>query len=204
MLTYAEAEAVLAKLFGVGPALQKGALRSRLKRLKTLGVPLNVTPGTGAKVRYEHDVLFQWHFALECEEFGINPKEIHRLLVLKWTDIILPGYRIASRHEVQVYFYIRPNFMTDEWEVDKPQSASPLKRCGFVFAQNFAELMHDMRFVPRVCIFDLTRAVREIDKALGGHAPQWVPAADHPKSPEDARPADPPAATKAKAKTKKP
>ena len=58
--SHAQAEAVLAGLFGADERVQKAAFRGRLKHLKRLGVPLGSRPGRGSKIDYELEHIYQW------------------------------------------------------------------------------------------------------------------------------------------------
>jgi hypothetical protein len=127
-LTYAQAELNLAALHGALGEAQRGAFRSRLKHLKKLGVPRGVSPGKGAKVQYSDRHLFEWAFALELEEFGIDPSAIVRLMDEAWEDEILPRFHVAQHHRVQVTLLqakgpaediclvLRPNMAMASWD----------------------------------------------------------------------------------------
>src|SRR4051794_23838050 len=82
MYTYAQAETVLARLYGADEQAQLGAFRGRLKHLKRVNIPLNMSPGRGAKVAYTREHVFQWAVCLEFSEFGFDPvltsKFIHK------------------------------------------------------------------------------------------------------------------------------
>ncbi len=116
-LSYAEAEAVLARLHGAREDVQKNAFRGRLKHLKRLGIPLNSSPGRGSKVDYFEDELFQWAFSLELAEFGIDPSTIARLVEAEWAKGILPEFQKAREiRNHDVFFVMNPRMVIDAWD----------------------------------------------------------------------------------------
>lgn len=118
--TYAQAEIILAALHGAVGKAQRGAFRSRLKNLKKLGIPRGVSPGKGAKVQYRDRHLYEWAFALELAEFGIDPTVIVKLMERAWDDEILPRFHTA-RHQINgkgedIYLVLRPNLAGASWD----------------------------------------------------------------------------------------
>ena len=94
-----EAEHTLAfSLHGVKGDVRENAFRGRLKHLKRLGIPKGITPGSGAKIYYCEEHLFEWAFCLELAEFGIDPTVIVDLISKKWTSDILP-HMIEARYD---------------------------------------------------------------------------------------------------------
>jgi hypothetical protein len=89
-ISYAQVEHVLASLHGVKGDVRENAFRGRLKHLKRLGIPRGISPGSGAKIYYFEDHLFEWAFCLELAEFGIDPTVIVDLISKKWDEDILP------------------------------------------------------------------------------------------------------------------
>jgi hypothetical protein len=57
---------------GADEATQKGALRGRLKRLSTLGLPAS-TPGKGSRRSYSWEETNQLLVALLMEDAGLDP-----------------------------------------------------------------------------------------------------------------------------------
>ncbi len=91
--TYAEAETILAALFGADEGVQKRAFRGRLKHLKRLGIPLGSRPGRGSKVDYEIEHIYQWAWCLELEEFGLDPTLIVASVTETWESTLHPLFR---------------------------------------------------------------------------------------------------------------
>jgi hypothetical protein len=112
-LSYAEAEHTLAFLHGVKGDVRQNAFRARLKHLKRLGIPRGITPGSGAKIYYFEEQLFEWAFCLELAEFGIDPTVIVDLISRKWDDDILP-HMATARAEAHgdLFFVAEPSVMS--------------------------------------------------------------------------------------------
>lgn len=70
---YAEVERAIAAVMGVG-AEQMGALRGRIKYLKSLRWPDVDAPGTGQRVRYTRHHAFRLLLALTLEWMGCAPR----------------------------------------------------------------------------------------------------------------------------------
>lgn len=118
MYSYAQAETVLARLFGAGnEAAQRGAFRGRLKHLKRLGVPLDVSPGRGKRIQYGIEYIYQWALCLELEEFGLDPTIIVQFVRAYWANMLLGYfYEAADLSEGDLLFHITPRIMSKTWE----------------------------------------------------------------------------------------
>ena len=92
MLSYAEAETLLANMYRASGKPQAGAFRGRLKHFKRLGVPLGVNPGRGRKIAYGRNEIYQWWFCLELSEFGIDPSIIVKIVRAYWSRRIFPDF----------------------------------------------------------------------------------------------------------------
>ena len=66
------AQQALGETFGADREAQQGALRGRLKRLSTLGLPAS-GPGKGARRRYSWEQANQLLIALLMEDAGLDP-----------------------------------------------------------------------------------------------------------------------------------
>ena len=69
---YGEIERALGTTLGADEKAQKGALRGRLKRIATLGLP-PTSPGKGARRLYSRDEALQLLLALLMADAGIDP-----------------------------------------------------------------------------------------------------------------------------------
>ena len=122
MFTYAEAEAVLAKLYAATGAPQQGAFRARLKTLKKVGIPLGSSPGRGKKIKYGYDELYQWTFCLELSQLGVDPTVIGKLMAEQWKHHFSLFFRqaegeldILSDSPKDVYVMIHTELMSASW-----------------------------------------------------------------------------------------
>jgi hypothetical protein len=71
-LRYQHVEAALAEIFRVTDA-GRMAFRARLRHLRNLGLPELPKVGQGTQLTYRTSHLHQLFFALELEEFGVDP-----------------------------------------------------------------------------------------------------------------------------------
>jgi hypothetical protein len=112
--SHAQAEAVLAGLFGADERVQKAAFRGRLKHLKRLGVPLGSRPGRGSKIDYELEHIYQWAWCLELEEFGLDPTLITSHVTESWTETVHPIF-LHETGEGDVFAAVLPSLMSRPW-----------------------------------------------------------------------------------------
>jgi hypothetical protein len=118
-VSYAEIEEVLAKLHGADGEVQKTTLRSRLKHLKRLGIPLDSKPGKGAKIWYFEEQFWQWALCLELAEFGLDPAAIAKFIAAEWGNLH-PQFARARAHEDPFLFLVlTPNLMSAAWDHPK-------------------------------------------------------------------------------------
>jgi hypothetical protein len=75
-MEYATVEMILADLHRVGPGRMK-AFRSQLRVLRDKGIPVIEKPGKGTRVTYNFENLWDMHFALCLDAFGLPPQRIH-------------------------------------------------------------------------------------------------------------------------------
>src|SRR5258708_6950629 len=88
-MEYRDIESILAELHGVTPDDRGGAVRSRLRVLRDMGVPAVEKPGKGASVTIKLLVLGEMHLVLLLERFGLPPASVKfvledRLGWLRW------------------------------------------------------------------------------------------------------------------------
>ncbi|KAA2242095.1 hypothetical protein [Salinarimonas soli] len=115
--TYAQAETILAGLFGADERVQKAAFRGRLKHLKRLGIPLGSRPGRGSKVDYELEHIYQWAWCLELEEFGLDPSLIVAHVTEAWEKTVHPIFlHEPASGEGDVLAAVLPSLMSRPWK----------------------------------------------------------------------------------------
>ena len=116
--SYAQAETVLARLYGADEQVQRGAFRGRLKHFKRLGIPLNMAPGRGKKIFYTKEHVFQWSICLEFSEFGIDPTLTARFIHEFWRVFQACLQEIEGTRDKagDVIFTINPIIMSKTWK----------------------------------------------------------------------------------------
>ncbi len=72
-LGYKQTEAAIAKTLEIKPG-GIGALRARLRHLRSLGLLKLPTPGSGQRIGYSEDNAFVMLLALELEDVGLAPR----------------------------------------------------------------------------------------------------------------------------------
>lgn len=162
MFTYAEAESLLAKAFGVSETVQRGAFRGRLKHLKRLNVPLDSSPGRGKKVLYDPDHLFQWHYCLEVSSLGMDPTLAAHMLHTEWARTMRFWYASASVPG-PIYGYVRADFLSSEGSI-------PGRRGALTFGGANEKMLREHldnldKFPPRIGIFRIDPFVRMVAAA---------------------------------------
>jgi hypothetical protein len=168
--TYAAAEQVLAKLYGLNEGVQKGPFRGRLKHLKRLGIPLGVNPGRGKKVLYSRDHIYEWAFCLELSQFGIDPTLITGVVRQHWEKIILPAIKKISIKEgsPDKYFFAYASYLTSSLSEDR-EEFSALSHFGWIDEERLGSLAFSLAVSnrPRGCfIFNVRHLLKDIDTAI--------------------------------------
>ncbi len=92
-MEYKEVEAILAELHLIRPK-DKPAFRSRLRVLRDIGVPSVPKPGKGSRVNYQFADLWETHFGLKLQSFGLPP-----LRVMFLTSSALGWLRLLREQE---------------------------------------------------------------------------------------------------------
>lgn len=72
-MQYGEFKARLTKLHKIDDN-DEIAFRGRLRVLRELGVPMKEAKGSGKRLTFDHADLFETHFALTLDEFGLAPR----------------------------------------------------------------------------------------------------------------------------------
>ncbi|UGY15574.1 hypothetical protein HAP48_0044870 [Bradyrhizobium septentrionale] len=122
-VSYADAEGILARIHRAGD-VQQAAFRARLKHLKRLGIPLESSPGRGAKIWYFEEQMWQWAIALELAEFGIDPGTVAEFIKENWSSDLLPNFKRAMKEYSagktdDLLLVLHPNLMQSGWAADK-------------------------------------------------------------------------------------
>lgn len=117
MVSYLQAEEIFAHLHGATGSAKTGALRGRVIHFRRLGLPLGIAPGSGNKISYTKDQIFQFCFCLDVSELGIDPRLAAKLLQGRH-DYILHAYSRAQRaleNGEDWFFVLWAEFMAARW-----------------------------------------------------------------------------------------
>lgn len=147
MFTYAQAEAVLARLYGADPERQKTTLRARLKHFKKLGVPFDSAPGKGAKVLYDRSHILQWAMCLELSEAGLDPTLIVRWLRKRWPVLVADIERVNYEPDEAPVLTLIPRVMSRAWggaDEDMLQDGVSLSASRLTLTINLQHLLREM------------------------------------------------------------
>jgi hypothetical protein len=165
VFTYAQAETILGKLYGVpDQATQRGAFRGRLKHLLRLGIPLGSRPGKGVRVAYGAEHLYQWAFCLELEEVGLDPTVIVRMLKAQWPKI-RAGFKKTAKDSRELFMVLMPlGLMSASWwkQADEVPfvAALPLDE-AYRYMDGLAQAIERSRWL----VFNLSRITRAVEAA---------------------------------------
>jgi hypothetical protein len=162
ILTYAQAESILARLHEGAEATQRTTFRARLKNLKKLGIPLGSSPGRGKKITYSRDDLYQWAFCLECAQFGFDPTAVAETVKDAW-PYIKACFEQAEGPDDSILMAIDPAFMSKA--LKQRERFFVDKSIMHVWPEQVGSLIKRGR-LKRACVFNLTRIVREIDRLV--------------------------------------
>jgi hypothetical protein len=125
---YAQVERALAATLGADAATQKGALRGRLKRLGSLGLPSSA-PGKGTRRSYSLEEINQLLIALLMEDAGLDPVVVAAAVKTTWRhlarNIRLATEKAATTNPMMLHLQLQT--FTGPWN-DKardPRAALP-------------------------------------------------------------------------------
>lgn len=180
MLSYAQAEAILAHLHGADAEVQKGAFRGRLKHLKRLGIPLGSNPGRGQKIQYSIEHLCQWAFCLELEQMGLDPSLISQIVHHNWDWIFEDAFSAGDLRKVcNSFFYLEPKFMTSVWDNTKSGAFNEITEMGVATVDALAELLRGKLKSGRISIIDVELLCKTLIKEIVALENGWAQASGH-------------------------
>jgi hypothetical protein len=116
-------------LYAEDKATQQGALRGRLKRLATLGLPAT-GPGKGSRRQYSREEAHQLLVALMLEDSGLDPTIVARAVLKLW----VPNMRrhakgaASAAKDNPVVIELRLQTVTGSWRTGNPHEALPWAR----------------------------------------------------------------------------
>jgi hypothetical protein len=124
---YGEIERALGVTLGADSATQQGALRGRLKRLATLGLPPS-GPGKGARRLYSWEEANQLLMALLMEDAGLDPVAVVPAIKNTWSRLA-NKVRLATSDKAldgnPMWLKLQLQTITGPWSTKDPLSAVP-------------------------------------------------------------------------------
>src|SRR5262245_55172679 len=96
---YGPLEVALGAALGVGTAVAQGAMRGRLKRFGTLGLP-GGNPGKGTRRLYSQEQAMQLLIALLMADAGLDPVVIVPAIMNTWARMRRNVERATSKEAV--------------------------------------------------------------------------------------------------------
>jgi hypothetical protein len=113
-------------LYAEDKATQQGALRGRLKRLATLGLPA-VGPGKGSRRQYSLEEAHQLLVALMMEDAGLDPVVVAAAVLKLWANNMRRDARLAASatEDNPIWIELRLRTVTGPWRTGNPHEALP-------------------------------------------------------------------------------
>jgi hypothetical protein len=124
---YAALERALGAALYADAITQRGALRGRLKRLLTLGIP---APESGkGRRQYSLEEAHQLLLALLLEDAGLDPTLVAAAVKKLWARNMSQHARLAAQAEENpIWLEMRLQIVTGPWRTGDPQTALPFVR----------------------------------------------------------------------------
>lgn len=168
MFRYPQVEEILARLYGAAGAAKTGALRGRITHLRRLGLPLDVAWGSGNKIAYGKEQVYELGFCLQLEQLGVDPSLAARLLQAH-RKYILHAY---ARTELELqkredwFFWLGTEFMSARWSKEKLKFPGlPEFQAGPLQLFEGAVTRLGSRQGSCLAVFQMTPLVREVLEA---------------------------------------
>jgi hypothetical protein len=116
-------------LYAKDKATQQGALRGRLKRLSTLGLP-PASPGKGSRRSYSLEEVHQLLVALMMEDAGLDPTVVAPAVLKLWVPNMRRHAKDAASatKDNPILIELRLQTITGPWRTGNPHEALPWVR----------------------------------------------------------------------------
>jgi hypothetical protein len=127
---YGLIERALGAALGVGESVQRGALRSRLKRLAQLGLPASLEDQEGRRL-YSQEECHQMLVALLLGNLGLDPTVVARAVKKAWKQNLKRG-TIEAAHEADsaerkvrnpMVLHAKLRIVSEPWRTGDPNTA---------------------------------------------------------------------------------
>src|SRR5262249_3601955 len=125
---YARVEQALGAALYADAEIQRGALRGRLKRLLTLGLPEN-GPGKGSRRLYSLEEAHQLLVALLLEDAGLDPTVVAPAVKKAWANNLAERAENATSAEAKtnpIVLLMMLQTVTGPWRTGDAHAAVPL------------------------------------------------------------------------------
>jgi hypothetical protein len=125
---YGLIERALGATLDVSESVQRGALRSRLKRFAQLGVPEPLEGQEGRRL-YSQEECHQMLVALLLGNLGLDPMVVARAVKKAWSRNLKPGAKEAARDHVKksiddpMVLHATLSVVSGPWRTEDPNSA---------------------------------------------------------------------------------
>jgi hypothetical protein len=176
MLTYAQAETVLARMHLADAEAQTGPFRSRIKNLRKLGIPLGLSPGKGKKLLYSMEYIYQWALCLELSQFGVDPTVIAEFVKYNWDGLLKEAFEQAGPvgSSNQTFLYFSPWIMTSGWKSDVGGAFPRIGDIGVSSRDELLQRLSSDSSDPRLSVVDLSKIVASIQQGATAVQSGWA------------------------------
>jgi hypothetical protein len=170
MFRYPQVEGILARLYGASAKAQTGALRGRITHLRRLGLPLGAARGSGNKIAYGKEQVYELGFCLQLEQLGVDPSLAAKLLLPEThRKYILRAYADAElelQKREDWFFWLVTEFMSASWSKEKLKFPGLRNiQAGPMRALEGAIARFDSRPGDCLALFQMTPLIREVLEA---------------------------------------
>ena len=166
---YGQLETLIARIYGAPAKAQTGALRGRLRHLRRLGLPIGAARGSGNKITYGKEQVYELGFCLQLEQLGIDPSLAVDLLKAYRETYILRAYANAEealQNGEDYFFWLVTEFMSAGWSTKKLKFPGlPVFQAGSLEEFEDAIARFDSRQGGCMALFHMTTLVREVLEA---------------------------------------
>jgi hypothetical protein len=162
LLRYPQVEDIFGRLYGARPTVKTGALRGRIIHLRRLGLPVNVACGSGNKIAYGKEQVYELGFCLQLEQLGVDPSLAAKLLQARRKDI-LRAYARAEEEREDWFFWLVTEFMSASWSKEKLKFPGLAEfQAGPMRTLEWAVIRLGSRQGSCLAVFRMTPLVREV------------------------------------------
>jgi hypothetical protein len=172
LFSYGQLETLIARIYGASAKAQPGALRGRIRHLRRLGLPTGLARGSGNKITYGKEQVYELGFCLQLEQLGIAPTLAVKLLQAHRDYVLKSAYRHAEealQKGEPYFFWLVTEFMSASWSTEKLKFPGlPDMRGGPMLVLELDIARLNSRPGRCLAVFEMTSFVREVLEASKG------------------------------------